>query len=166
MNNTLQTINVSAKSKFGVLDGATNKWFNPKDKELLASFSVGHSYNVELGETKKDGKTYLNIVKVVGSRGPLADVPVAEVSATAAPIAKAPYKAFDKPFNKFQKKTTSDTTMSKDEWKAKDRSQLIGGLSHDAAALAVAQYTTKGGTILDIYKEMLVGMLKIREEIK
>lgn len=95
MNVTLQTIMISAKSKFGVLDATTNKWLNPKDKELLNDFVVGHSYNVELSENEKNGKVYVNISKIVGNRGPSADAPiVAPVfnNTPVAPVAKAPYK--------------------------------------------------------------------------
>lgn len=74
---------------------------------------------------------------------------------------------------KFEKKESA--TMSKDEWKAKDRSQLIGGLSHDAASLAgvilnstavVAQDEGVVEGALRIYKQVLEGMLRIRDEVK
>ncbi len=62
-------------------------------------------------------------------------------------------------------------TMSKAEWSAKDRSQLIGGLSHDAATLTAALSPVFGPDtavpfVLNIYKQFLEGMLKIRDEVK
>lgn len=107
------------------------------------------------------GKEYLNKI--------LASVPAAPpqqvvVQSPAPAVAIAP-KEF-KP--KFQKKEEgASATMSKSEWQAKDRSQLIGGLSHDAAAITaaiVAVDTTV--TPLAVYRSLLEGMLKIREEVK
>lgn len=69
----------------------------------------------------------------------------------------------------FAKKVASDNTMSKAEWSAKDRSQLIGGLSHDAAAITAVMVNVDGlnkDSALALYKELLVGMLAIREEVK
>ncbi len=68
---------------------------------------------------------------------------------------------------KFQK--TESATMSKSEWAAKDRSQLIGGLSHDAAAIVAALVHTTSMTakeVLGVYKETLLGLLEIRDGLK
>jgi hypothetical protein len=171
---TLQTIMVEAKSKFGVLDGTTNKWLNPKDAGMLKDFAVGHSYNVALEEsTGKNGKAYLNIVSIVGDRGPSADVPAPEIVApvfaktpVAAPVAaKAPYKApFKKAYGNSFKKNDAPAT----DWAAKDRSQLVGGLCHDAAALAAAVIST--GTSIEsalaTYEQLLAGVIKLREGVK
>ncbi len=156
MNVTLQTINISAKSKFGVLDATTNKWFNPKEKDMLSEFNVGQSYNVELSESQgKDGKTYVNITKVVGARGPVADAPVTVPVVVAKPAFKKQWGA---------KKADVPIT----DWAAKDRSQLVGGLCHDAAALAAAVIST-GTTVeaaLEKYKALLDGVLRLREGVK
>jgi hypothetical protein len=86
-----------------------------------------------------------------------------------APVQATESKAEKKTFKpKFEKKADADK-MSKSEWQAKDRSQLIGGLSHDAATvvaamLAVAHYPTTV-EVLTEYKVLLEGMLKIRDQI-
>lgn len=53
-------------------------------------------------------------------------------------------------------------------WAAKDRSQLVGGRSHDAAELAKVSIQT--GTpmkqVLAAYAEALEGILKLAEEVK
>lgn len=54
------------------------------------------------------------------------------------------------------------------DWAAKDRSQLVGGRSHDAASLVDTALVT--GTplqqVLDMYKLALQGVLKMAEEVK
>lgn len=69
----------------------------------------------------------------------------------------------------YTKKVDADK-MSKAEWSAKDRSQLIGGLSHDAATITATMLTLQvynnAEEVLNCYKQLLEGMLKIRNEIK
>jgi hypothetical protein len=54
------------------------------------------------------------------------------------------------------------------DWAAKDRSQLVGGRSHDAAELVNTALVT--GTpleeVLKLYKEALQAILKMSEEVK
>lgn len=54
------------------------------------------------------------------------------------------------------------------DWAAKDRSQLVGGRSHDAAALVNASLVT--GTpladVVKLYREALELVLKMAEEVK
>lgn len=65
-NKTMMKIVVSAKSRYGVLDKTTEKWFNPTDSKLLKEFDVDATYDVEMEDNKgKDGKVYTNIVKIV-----------------------------------------------------------------------------------------------------
>lgn len=78
MNKQMAHIKIEAKSKFGVLDGLTNKWLNPKDKDLLKTFFVGSFYDVELEDTTKNGKTYTNIVGIVPVK--TSPAPVAKVA--------------------------------------------------------------------------------------
>ena len=60
--------------------------------------------------------------------------------------------------------------MTKAEWSAKDRSQLIGGLSHDAATIVAAAMTLQPfnstDEVLLFYKRVLEGLLRIRDEVK
>lgn len=54
------------------------------------------------------------------------------------------------------------------DWAAKDRSQLVGGRSHDAVALVnVALITgTLLADVLKLYKEALEAVLEISNEVK
>lgn len=66
MEKQLMKIVVSAKSKYGVLDKTTERWFNPSDAKLLKEFIVDGEYDVEMEANKgKDGKTYTNIARIV-----------------------------------------------------------------------------------------------------
>ena len=54
------------------------------------------------------------------------------------------------------------------DWVAKDRSQLVGGRSHDAVELVNVSLTTQTAMkdVLELYKEALQGVLKIADEVK
>lgn len=54
------------------------------------------------------------------------------------------------------------------DWAAKDRSQLVGGRSHDAAQLVQIALSscTELSEVLRLYKEALQGILKIADEVK
>jgi len=103
------------------------------------------------------GKEYLNKI--------LATVTTAKASAEAPTVADSARAERFTP--KFEKKETA--TMSKAEWQQKDRSQLIGGLSHDAATITAALVNVtsldQAGAIV-AYGEILDAMLKIRDEVK
>lgn len=104
------------------------------------------------------GKQYLNKVLSQSPAQPI-------TKAVAAPVDTERAKKFTPKFTK-----KDDTSMSKAEWQAKDRSQLIGGLSHDAAAVTAALLATAAEMdpqeALTIYAFVLNGMLKIRDEVK
>ncbi len=109
------------------------------------------------------GKKYVNELKGL-SKAEFKASPKEEIKPEAKSEAKTEVKGeFKKP------KAQADTSMTKSEWQAKDRSQLIGGLSHDAAAIAAAWVNVQGSSneeALANYKFFLEGMLKIREELK
>jgi hypothetical protein len=68
-------------------------------------------------------------------------------------------------------KPVLNVTPQVTDWAAKDRSQLIGGLSHDAATLTAAfasMFSDVADTesALKLYQDFLVGMLKIRDQVK
>lgn len=54
------------------------------------------------------------------------------------------------------------------DWAAKDRSQLVGARSHDSAVLTRVCFETgaKPEEVLRVYKQLLVGILDMAEEIK
>lgn len=147
------------EGKFGpqVLDVAGNYYSFSQKYNGDTVFQPGTKLeaDVYVSEKGKYKNRYLNSVKVVGTE--------AVDTAKGVDLRNAPPK---KSF-----KAKEDTSMSKAEWAAKDRSQLIGGLSHDAATLAATLYSVDGSQLgpnvaLQLYKQLLDGMLKIREEIK
>ncbi len=94
MTNTVQKIQVEAKSAFGIKDSISGKWLNPeKGSDLLAKFMVGMTYDVEMKSNKgKDGKTYINIVSIAKQHAiePKAEAKAPVVASVPAPAAKAP----------------------------------------------------------------------------
>lgn len=64
----------------------------------------------------------------------------------------------------------TESSMTKEDWAAKDRSQLIGGLSHDAAALVASFINVKGidntEDAVEMFKNVLNGLLKVRDALK
>lgn len=158
-----KTMNVKVVelTKFGFKDdkGAYVGWskhFKEADKTQVVP---GRQFSVDM-YIADSGKQYVN--KIIRQLDSLksGDVPV-----VVTPESLAAVKAVTKKFFPIDKET-----MSKAEWSAKDRSQLIGGLSHDAATLTAALMTMqpaeRASDVLPIYKEFLEGMLKIRDEVK
>jgi hypothetical protein len=163
----MQRIIVGARSKFGVLDAQTNKWVNTQDKGLLASLVVGKAYDITIDTVNgDDGRTRKQMVKAVmvnTDGGNVAtevksDVEKA-IAANQAPTKKAFVPKAGKP---------ADAPVEKVDWAAKDRSQLVGGRSHDAVELVAASLSscTPMPKVLELYKEALLGILKLSDEIK
>ncbi len=164
MSNTVkERIKVDELSKFGFKVGQEyinySKHIPEADKTNVVP---GAEFEAELF-VADSGKRYLNKI--------LFSVPSAKVAdASLGTVQKAVDTERAKKFTpKFQKKDES-ATMSKSEWQAKDRSQLIGGLSHDAAAITAAmlglQVYNNTDEVLKCYQQVLVGMLKIRDDMK
>lgn len=113
------------------------------------------------------GKEYLNKILAPVSSAPSA--PKAQEAESPKAVDTDRTKRFTPKFQKKENVPDSEK-MSKADWSAKDRSQLIGGLSHDAAAMAASilnvQPAENVADALKVYKELLEGMLKIREEVK
>ena len=154
-------ITVNAKSRFGIKDEVTDKWFNPADKQLLGLFQVGKTYDVILKENKgKDGKIYQNIDSAIEVQGV-----TPQVTGSVTTVAPAAKKAFysSKPYKKAE-----SSGLSKEEWASKDHDKMIGGLSHDAVILAAAsvQNGLPMDKLVEAYKLALVGLIKVRGEVK
>ena len=152
-------IKIEAKSNFGVLAGGT--WFNPSDKKMLSIFEIGKTYDVEMVEnTGKGGKVYKNIQTAKLVEGSAAPVAVLDRPAAAVVAVKKPY------FKKSGFAPKSDAAPV--DWAAKDRSQLVGGRSHDAVELVKASISgcKPMDEVLALYREALVGVLSIAEEVK
>lgn len=143
----LETLNVKQLSKFGfqLESGEYIGWSKNIPDTDKGKVVAGGEYQCEVYRADS-GKGYVN--KVVSSSAPAVK--------KAAP---APAKA------------AASETMTKAEWSAKDRSQLIGGLSHDAATvvaalIAVDSTLTDPENALNTYRTVLNGMLSIRDEVK
>ncbi len=154
----------SVEGKFGpqVKDVAGNYYSFSKFYKGPTEFPVGTALDVDVYTTAKGGK-YLNSAKVVVGDSDVIELPTTKKTQTTETVSKVAPKA------KPDFKAKADTTMSKDEWKAKDRSQLIGGLSHDSAAITAALVNVSNlnqEKALEVYKKLLEGMLAIREEVK
>jgi hypothetical protein len=149
-------VEVKALTKFGFQNekGEYVGWsknFKEGDKTQVVP---GRKFSVEM-YIADSGKQYVNkVIRLLGVEDKPLVAPVFAKTPTAKPLAKAP----------------ASETMSKAEWSAKDRSQLIGGLSHDAAAITAAMFGYMSGVdvpeALKTYKELLEGMLKIRDEVR
>lgn len=66
------------------------------------------------------------------------------------------------------KKSDAFGSAEKTDWAAKDRSQLVGGRSHDAVVLVQTSLSTctEMSVVLELYKEALQGILKVADEVK
>ncbi len=157
-NTVMEKIKVDELSKFGFKVG--NEYLNYSKKLSEADKTrvvPGAEFDAEL-YVADSGKRYLNKI--------LTGVTAAIVKAVSAPKTDAERAKVFTP--KFQKKESvaDSEKMSKADWSAKDRSQLIGGLSHDAAAIVANMGLGTVEEALVEYKAALEGMLKIRDEIK
>lgn len=149
---TVQKLKVSKLTKFGFIAEGVEKGFylSPKFDEAV-KVQIVPGVELEGAVFVADsGAQYLNNAKVLSS------IIVKE----------------DKPSVKSKKdfKANKDTSMTKDEWAAKDRSQLIGGLSHDAATLTAAilnvQPAENASDAVAVFKDILAQLLKVRDELE
>lgn len=161
-NTTLVHLKVKSLSKYGFFTAESTKGYNysPKLSEAdKARIVPGFEFDGDVYVSEK-GAQYLN--KIVGEVKPVVTDVTPPVDTKVAP----------KFVPKFTKTEAPTNGMTKAEWQAKDRSQLIGGLSHDAATIAVAVLNLDGSnepgtdSALRVYRTLLEGMLKIREELK
>ena len=146
-------ITVAELSKYGVKVGNEYVNFSKNLKEADKGLIVpGAALDVELF-VSDSGKRYINTVFSSSFSAP---------KTAKAETPKVPPKT--------ETKATS-ATMTKEEWKEKDRSQLIGGLSHDAAMLVAAMITVFGNITstteaIALHKDVLQGLLNTREVLK
>jgi hypothetical protein len=123
----------------------------------------GRKFSVEM-YIADSGKQYVN--KVLRQLDAVASVPAKAVTSTLTGVTVEQIQKV----KAMTSSAKSSDTMTKAEWSAKDRSQLIGGLSHDAATLAAALLPMSPDNtpedVLVTYKQLLEGMLKIRDEVR
>lgn len=150
----IETIVVEKNGKYGPMVGGVYYSFSKFYKGNKV-FPEGSSLDVDV-YTSDSGKKYIN--SVVGE-------PVAE----AKPVAKkAPNVEAQSISGIASGLVNSKTAVQTTDWAAKDRSQLVGGRSHDAAALVNTALVT--GTDLDevlkLYKKALEEVLTMAGEVK
>lgn len=106
-----------------------------------ALFDKGGTYQVEVQVGKKGGEFITGLVSAPAGHG----LPTGEK------LVPAPTRSFNKSFQK------KDDGMTKADWAKKDKSQLLGGLSHDVAAITAALIQT--GTDADAALEKAVSLV-------
>lgn len=156
-NTQVEKIKVKGFSKFGFqLENGEYINFSKTIKDADKGRIVpGGEFEVEMYRADS-GKGYVN--KVLGSSTVAAPV----VPPLVAPVFK------NTPTVKLLAKKAEDNSMSKSDWAAKDRSMMVGGLSHDAAVLAAAAATANVPIeqLLKDYRTSLDLLLGIRAEVK
>lgn len=178
----METVKVKALSKFGfqIESGEYINFSKQLAETEKGKIVPGGEYEVEMYRSD-GGKGYVNkVVKTnmagsnnqVGTVKPLKQA--GEAGITATPLVVPEVVTFRTkvitPISTVLGKPLKTEIMSKAEWTAKDRSQLIGGLSHDAAAVVASMVQVASSMdvveALIVYKQLLEGMLKIREGLK
>jgi hypothetical protein len=159
-------VNIEELSKYGFKANGKyvglSKQLSEADKTRLVP---GAQFEAEY-YVADSGKEYLN--KILSSSS--SKTVVSKVQAPEARPKGDPERAkrFTPKFNKSEAKPASET-MTKADWNVKDRNMMIGGRSHDAAVIVAAMVNTQIYTVpelLDVYKEVLTGMLEIAAVIK
>lgn len=158
-----ETLKVKALSKYGVQDetGAYINWSKTIKESEKGKIVPGGEYIVDMFRAES-GKGYINRVL---------DTKVAEMPKLVAPVFN------NTPLAKtvgidgtklLMAKTHASESMSKADWSAKDRSMMIGGISHDASQLVHASFVANVplDDVLNAYRKALSTVLEIREEVR
>lgn len=160
MNPTNKTVEGVVEARGARFNGSLlidNIWYNFK-KGVTSNVNKGDAVLLTLEPWDFKGKTGYNIsnVKLISETSSIDDV---IPSVLDKPETKHEAKQNIKPDSKIEVKT---------DWNAKDRSQFVGGRSHDAVELVkvVFQAGVKKEEVLTLYKEMLISILEMSKEIK
>ncbi len=156
-NTNIMDVEIKALTKYGFQDGTGayvgwSKNFKEADKGQVVP---GRKFSVEM-YIADSGKQYVNKIlrALEASVTPPIVAPVFAKTPTAKPLAKAPVSE----------------TMTKADWNNKDRSQLIGGLSHDSATLVAAMLAMRPientSEVITLFSEVLNGLLQVRDSLK
>lgn len=152
----IETIKVKQLAKFSVVteSGEYINWHKEIKDSDKGKVIPGGVYSVEVERNPESNKGYIKAV----------------VSPTNTTIAAATAPTFVAlpPVVDIKQLISAKPAEVKTDWATKDRSQLIGGLSHDAAELAAAAvaYNVPISSIVDQYRLALVALIKIRDEVK
>jgi hypothetical protein len=152
------TVTDVAEDQYGTFVRANGKRYGEgKFFKGMNDLKAGGTYEVEVYTGPQGGK---KIQKLISSH-PI-DKPETVLGTTNNTVATGNVP----PLKNLKPKSES---MTKEDWSAKDRSQLIGGLCHDAAqitaSLTVSQGMDKDGA-LEVYKDVLNQLINFRSEVK
>ena len=149
---------VTRLSKYGFFAGKDSFYIKNLPEHDRPSVVEGAVLDLEVWTSDK-GAQYVN--RIVGTHKPIT------IEVKPEQVIKAQEIRSKAVVNSFVPVKT-DTTMTKAEWSAKDRAQMIGGRSHDAAQLTLAAVTVgiSAEDVLKLYKAVLEGVLKLAEEVK
>lgn len=155
-NITRETITIEAFGKYG--PKANGGYFNWSQKSGLsdASVKIGGTYDVLVYQSPGKKTRYIN--QIVGETPTANPTPVVE--AAPARIMEAPTK-----------EVSSTKAKSDDKeayWAAKNDSQKLGGLFHDAAQITAAIAMSGGYDVakaLTAFEEVLNGVIKVRSKL-
>ena len=158
-----ETVVIESLGKWGPKINGEYYSFSKKIQESDKGKLVpGGTFDLDIW-TAESGKKYINsVVGTVSTGTPKVVVAMRkEIDA----LSKANAESFKKSVTP---KAASSETMTKAEWSAKDRSQLIGGLSHDAATLVAASVTANVPLedVLAQFGTALKALLEVRESVK
>lgn len=151
-----ETLHIKSLAKFSVVTDKDEyvNWHKDIKESDKGKVVPGGVYECEV-ERKESGKGYIkSVIDKNNNKVAVIEVPVdTKVSLPLPPARKIDIKS---------------ETMTKADWGAKDRSQLIGGLSHDAATLAAASATANVPLeqLLSDYTKALGEILRVRDIVK
>lgn len=153
----IETLHIKSLAKFSVVTDTDEyvNWHKDIKESDKGKVVPGGVYECEV-ERKESGKGYIK------------SVVVPQPPVITPPVAVTPKAIETKPFAATPKIEVKAEVMSKSDWASKDRSMMIGGLSHDAATLAAASAMANAPLeqLLSDYTQALGEILRLREIIK
>lgn len=157
-----ETIKVKQLAKFSVVteSGEYINWDKTCPDSEKGTVVGGGEYEMEIERTESGKGRILSVKKTNVTAAPTIVAPVFNNTPVVEPIKET--------VKQLAKMAGADTYTGKTDWAAKDRSMMIGGMSHDAAVLAAAAATANVPleSLLSDYNKALGEMLRLREAIK
>lgn len=147
-----ELLTVEVVGKYG--PKANGMWFGLKKPLKSSDFEVGQTYEVETEEWGNSTKGGLNIVSMRVYEGEKSTTTRTRSTRTARPSVTDP-----------EKKTTPPSTNHGAD---RERSQMIGGLAHDAATITNSLVIVNGGTeeqAIATFEKVLKRLVAIRDNI-
>jgi hypothetical protein len=144
-----EVVKIDRVGKFG--PSINGKWYGLKKPLQPTDFIAGQAYEIETEPWSKNGKSGINIMKATPASSAAPSVSVGTAKAVEAMVDQGAKK--------------EDKT---EYWAAKNDSQKLGGLFHDAAQITAAIVTANGlstDKALEEFKKVLSAVVEIREKI-